>query len=126
MTHSSNDRYAVLLRPRMIPLPSTSGRYFSVWPFCLHFTATDALVFSHGSASNVLRGAFGHIFRKMACAPHCSDAKSCSSASECVYARLFEPKQSWAGIPGPSGLGDWPRPFAIRAANLDGHRIPAG
>jgi hypothetical protein len=38
----------------------------------------------------------------------------------CAYARLFEPT---AIAEGPSGLADWPRPFVIRAAHLDGHRF---
>jgi hypothetical protein len=41
---------------------------------------------------------------------------------QCSYARLFEP----ACRDGPSGFADAPRPFVIRAANLDGRRyLPA-
>ena len=43
--------------------------------------------------------------------------RDCESRKECMYARLFEPGP-WHG--GPSGLQDWPRPFVIRAAHLDG------
>jgi hypothetical protein len=73
-----------------------------------HFCAAGSLYFPPGKAGNTLRGAFGMMLRETA------------DASE--YARIFEPK----AVTGPSGLADPPRPFAIRAAQLDGQTIPRG
>jgi hypothetical protein len=41
----------------------------------------------------------------------------------CDYARCFQPS---AAAGGPSGLADWPRPFVLRAAHLDGARFERG
>jgi hypothetical protein len=82
-----------------------------------HFRAIDPLYFPPGKAGDVLRGAFGTMLRKMACAPACPDVPSCEIRSSCTYARVFEPQ---AVNQGPSGLKDWPRPFVFRAAWLEG------
>lgn len=42
-------------------------------------------------AANVLRGAFGTVFRQVACAPECPGARECRIRADCPYARLFEP-----------------------------------
>jgi len=39
-----------------------------------------------------------------------------------AYGRFFDPAQT----DGPSGLADPPRPFVVRAAHLDGLRLPVG
>jgi hypothetical protein len=85
--------------------------------------ARDAIYFPQGKAGNVLRGAFGSIFRRLACIPDCTDANACEIAGQCAYALTFEPRQKWAEASGPSGLADWPRPFVFRALHLDGKRI---
>jgi len=96
-----------------------------VRPLRFEFQALDAISFPPGKAANMFRGAFGQIFRRIACAADCVDAKSCSRAQECAYARMFEPPAS-PGVHGPSGLRDRPRPFVLRAASLDGRRFAAG
>jgi hypothetical protein len=69
--------------------------------------------FRPGQAGNVLRGALGSILRKIA------------SAED--YARIFEPaSDGLAAGARPSGLADWPRPFVIRAASLDGQTLKPG
>ena len=83
----------------------------------------DTIFFPEGKAGNVLRGAFGSNFRRLACIPNCSEAKSCEISNQCAYALTFEPRQQWAETSGPSGLADWPRPFVFRALHLDGQRI---
>jgi hypothetical protein len=74
-----------------------------------HFLARDAIHFHPGLAGNVLRGALGSILRQITCAED--------------YSRIFEPASAGAG---PSGLADWPRPFVIRAASLDGQTLKPG
>ncbi len=73
-------------------------------------------------AANVLRGGFGAIFKKTACAPDCVDARRCERRDTCVYARFFEPQSQ----NGPSGLHDLPRPFVFRASHLNHAEIPSG
>ena len=89
-----------------------------------HFRALDSICFPAGKSGNVVRGAFGTIFRKLACVPECRDPAACEIRAECPYARIFEPRA--AAGEGPSGLADWPRPFVFRAAHLDGCTVPPG
>ena len=99
---------------------------FRVWPFRFHFVAGGPVVFPEGKACNILRGAFGTVFRQLACVPECREARTCEIAAECPYAKVFEPWQEWSDAAGPSGLADWPRPFVFRALHLDGKTVQAG
>ena len=87
------------------------------------FRACERVYFPAGKSSNVLRGAFGLLFQKVACAPQCPGAKECELRASCPYARMFEPS---AIGPGPSGFADWPRPFVFRATHLDGRTVLPG
>jgi hypothetical protein len=78
--------------------------HFRLYPLRLTFLARKPISFPPGTASNLLRGAFGSILHKLGCAP------------------MFEPSQSI----GPSGLADLPRPFVFRARHLDGRTVAAG
>jgi len=89
---------------------------FRLFGFRFTFEAADPVFFPPGAAGNAFRGAFGHIFRRIACRPECANVKSCEIRGRCAYANLFEP----AYLDGPSGLRDAPRPFVIRAHALDG------
>jgi hypothetical protein len=83
---------------------------FEFFRFRFHFRAVDAVHFPAGKSGNVIRGALGLILRDI--------------ASPAAYAGLFEPGSQLGKA--PSGLGDWPRPFVLRAADLDGHTVPEG
>jgi hypothetical protein len=79
-------------------------------------------------AGNVLRGALGSTFREIACAEECpgragKHIHECEHRASCPYARIFEPAATGAG---PSGLSDWPRPFVIRCAALNGRIVQPG
>lgn len=82
------------------------------------------LYFPPYKSGNIVRGAFGSIFRRLVCIPSCRDAKICDVRTTCPYARVFEPKA--ARDEGPSGLADWPRPFVFRASHLDGSTVRQG
>lgn len=97
--------------------------HFRLYPLRFSFVARESIHFPPGKSANILRGAFGTIFRRIACVPHCTDARKCELRSSCPYARMFEPS---ALTPGPSGLADWPRPFVFRATHLDGCTVPRG
>jgi hypothetical protein len=93
---------------------------FSFYACRFQFRAVDTLFFPPGKAGNIVRGALGTIFRSLVCPLDCPGARECPLRGQCAYAQLFEPT---AIIPSPSGFGDWPRPFVLRAANLDGHTV---
>jgi hypothetical protein len=105
------------------PAGATAGATFSLYPFRFHFRAAGRLFFPPGKSGNIVRGAFGTIFRKLACVPECTEARTCALRETCPYARIFEPSVRGAG---PSGLADPPRPFVFRAAHLDGRRLEPG
>jgi hypothetical protein len=81
---------------------------FEFFRLRFHFLAEDAVHFPAGKSGNVIRGALGRILR--------------DTASPAAYARLFEPGSQLGKS--PSGLGDWPRPFILRAGGLDGRTVP--
>lgn len=87
------------------------------------FLPGEPIHFAEGKSANILRGAFGTIFRRIACVPYCTEVRECEIRASCPYARMFEPS---AVTQGPSGLADWPRPFVFRATHLDGVTIAAG
>lgn len=97
---------------------------FQLLAFRFHFKAYDSVFFPPGKSGNIVRGAFGSIFKQIVCIPQCHDTKSCELRGSCAYARIFEPVAPQAE--GPSGLRDWPRPFVFRAAHLDGRTIEPG
>jgi hypothetical protein len=90
---------------------------FELYPLRFRFLAQDSIYFPAGKPGNILRGAFGTIFKRTACVPQCREARDCDLRAQCAYARIFEPASLGAG---PSGLADWPRPFVFRASHLDG------
>jgi hypothetical protein len=106
----------------VMPCDSRGNLNFRLHPLRFSFVAKESLHFPPGKSSNLLRGAFGSIFRRIACVPHCNDAHTCEIRASCPYARMFEPS---ALVAGPSGLADWPRPFVFRATHLDGRTINA-
>ena len=96
---------------------------FSFYPLRFEFVARETLTFPRGQAANIMRGAFGLAFRRLACVPDCPGAVTCEIRQTCPYARVFEPCAAEAG---PSGLADWPRPFVFRARHLDGRTFKPG
>lgn len=63
-------------------------------------------------AGSTFRGAFGGMFRRIACAPHCADAGDCLLASACAYARVFEARPDVPGYQSAAN-SEVPRPFII-------------
>jgi hypothetical protein len=96
---------------------------FRLHPLRFSFVARERISFPPGKSSNILRGAFGVIFRRIACVAQCASARECEWRASCPYARMFEPSALGSG---PSGLADWPRPFVFRATHLDGRTIEPG
>ena len=76
--------------------------------------ARRVVQFPPGMAGNVLRGALGSALR--------------GALNPEDYAHIFEPaaREPGAIAGGPSGLSNWPRPFAIRCAALNGRILQPG
>ncbi len=96
---------------------------FQVLPFRFQFQNDEAVVFPPGQPANIIRGAFGVIFRRLVCVPWCRDPKCCHRRKSCPYARIFAPRAIHGG---PSGFADQPRPFVFRARHLDGRTVLPG
>ena len=91
---------------------------FRFYPLRFTLVALESVLFPPGKPANLLRGAFGSIFRRIACLPECPGVTECDVRISCPYARMFEPS---AISDGPSGLADWPRSFVFRATHLNFH-----
>src|SRR5438874_3189358 len=87
---------------------------FRLYPLRFSFVSRESIHFPAGKSANLLRGAFGTIFRRIACDPHCRGVRECEYRVSCPYAKMFEPS---ALDGGPSGLADLPRPFVFRATH---------
>jgi hypothetical protein len=96
---------------------------FQVLPVRFQFRATETVLFPPGKSGNIVRGAFGSIFRRLVCVPQCRGPRTCEIREACPYARIFEPRLARGR---PSGLSDWPRPFVFRAHHLDGRSVEPG
>ena len=64
---------------------------FALFPLRFGFVAREDIFFPVGKSGNILRGAFGTLFRQTAAAE--------------IYSQIFEPRSSGGG---PSGLADPP------------------
>jgi hypothetical protein len=92
--------------PRRLPMPIT----FEFHRYRFHFQAVDPVYLPRGKSANAVRGALGNVLHE--------------AVPPAVYARLFEPGATLGAA--PSGLADWPRPFVLRVAHLDGLAIESG
>lgn len=75
--------------------------------------------------ANMLRGGFGHAFRRLCCVPQCRDTKNCPLVNSCPYKAVFEPSPP----PGTDRLSknqDIPRPFVFRAPQAHQTRFEQG
>ncbi|MBI4444425.1 MAG: CRISPR system precrRNA processing endoribonuclease RAMP protein Cas6 [Acidobacteria bacterium] len=94
---------------------------------CFRFTVVpcEDLQVPALNKGNMLRGGFGHAFRKLCCIPQCEDSKTCPLAATCPYKTIFEPSPP----PGAERLSknqDIPRPFVFRAARSVQTCFPKG
>ena len=74
---------------------------------------------------NMLRGGFGHAFRRLCCIPQCKDTRTCPLTGSCPYKAVFEPSPP----PGAESLSknqDIPRPFVFRAPHTQQTRFEQG
>jgi len=93
--------------------------------FRFTITPVQSLEVPAVNKANMLRGGFGHAFRRLSCIPQCRDTKACPLAASCPYKILFEPSPP----PGADRLSknqDIPRPFVFRAPRTHQTRFEKG
>lgn len=86
---------------------------------------TEPLFVPAINKGNMLRGGFGHAFRRLCCVPQCKDARSCPVGMSCPYKAIFEPSPP----PEAEALSrnqDIPRPFVFRAPKTQQTRFETG
>jgi len=91
----------------------TSGFDFAIHRLRFDLEAIDDVTIPRNNKGNVLRGAFGSIFKSLCCGPVCRTCRECPLNSCCPYAAIFEPSPP----PGSERLSanqDIPRPFVFR------------
>jgi hypothetical protein len=74
----------------------------------------EVLIVPASNKGNMLRGGFGHAFRRLCCVPECKEARACPVGVTCPYKAVFEASPP----PGAESLSknqDIPRPFVFRA-----------
>lgn len=103
----------------MEPIPLPVGLFrFTIAPLCPLFVPAV-------NKGNMLRGGFGHVFRRLCCVPQCRDAKECPLAASCPYKIIFEPSPP-VGSDRLSKYQDIPRPFVFRAPQTQKARFGQG
>lgn len=98
---------------------------FSLGLFQFTITPVEPLDVPAVNKGNMLRGGFGHAFRRLCCVPQCKDAKTCPLGASCPYKAVFEPSPP-AGSNRLSRNQDIPRPFVFRAPPTRKTRFEAG
>jgi hypothetical protein len=94
-------------------LAKASAFDLEIGHFTFELAAVDSLVMPRENKGNVLRGAFGSIFKELCCGPSCSICATSPMRAHCPYAAVFEPSPP----PGSNRLSanrDIPRPFVFR------------
>src|SRR5213594_2102428 len=95
---------------------SHSSFDLTIGHFLFRLEALDPLILPRENKGNVLRGAFGSIFKQICCGSVCLKCAESPLRDHCAYAAIFEPS------PPPdsdrlSRQQDIPRPFVFRAAS---------
>lgn len=103
----------------MDPIPLSVGLFrFTIEPLSPLFVPAV-------NKGNMLRGGFGHVFRRLCCVPQCKDAKNCPLTGSCPYKTIFEPSPP-VGSDRLSKYQDIPRPFVFRAPQTQKARFGQG
>lgn len=98
---------------------------FHIGLFYFTLTPHEPLAVPALNKGNMLRGGFGHVFRRLCCVPPCKDTKTCPLAPTCPYKIVFEPSPP-LGANRLSKNQDIPRPFVFRAPQTPKGRFERG
>ena len=103
----------------------TSTFDFPISRFRFELVALDLVVMPRDNKGNVLRGAFGTIFKDLCCGLSCRKCFESPLRESCAYAAIFEPSPS-PGSDRLSGNQDIPRPFVFRPPTESKSRYEPG
>jgi hypothetical protein len=103
----------------------SSGFELEIGRFVFRLEAMDTLIFPRENQGNVLRGAFGTIFKRICCGPVCTRCAQSPLRDHCAYAAIFEPSPP-PGSDRLRNLQDIPRPFVFRPPSDGKTRYVAG
>lgn len=106
-------------------LCATAENALRIGLFRFTINPEQPLVVPAVNKGNMLRGGFGHAFRRLCCVPQCNDAKTCPLANSCPYKAIFEPSPPH-GAERLSKNQDIPRPFVFRAPQTRQTRFEPG
>ena len=99
--------------PRHNKLADSSIAPLSIGLLKFSIRPLSQLIVPAVNKGNMLRGGFGHAFRRLCCVPQCRDARSCPIVDSCPYKQIFEPSPP-SGAERLSKNRDIPRPFISR------------
>ncbi len=97
--------------------------YFSIYR--LKLIPQEPLVFPAGNAGTALRGAFGHLLKKIVCIDKNADCLTCPVTETCVFQIVFYPVRS-KNSPGPKRQRTPPRGFVIKPPLNNRAEYPPG
>lgn len=89
------------------------GADFQVTRFVFSLEAYETLILPGHNKGNVLRGAFGSVFKQICCGSACSNCSASPLRDQCAYASIFEPAPP-RHSERLSTFQDIPRPFVFR------------
>src|SRR5437867_3249098 len=87
--------------------------------------AMEPLIVPRENKGNVLRGAFGTVFKQICCGVACTRCAVSPMRDHCAYAAIFEPSPP-PGSDRLSNLQDIPRPFVFRPPSDATNRYERG
>jgi hypothetical protein len=106
-------------------MPALDSQNLRLGLFRFSIAPQQPLLVPAVNKGNMVRGGFGHLFRRLCCIPQCRDAARCPLATSCPYKVIFEPSPP----PGADRLSknqDIPRPFVLRAPQTHQTRFQNG
>src|SRR3989442_14200299 len=94
-------------------LVENAGFDFELVRLLFRLEALEPLILPPENKGNVLRGAFGTVFKQLCCGTACSRCSQSPMRDHCAYAAIFEPSPP-PGSDRLRNLQDIPRPFVFR------------
>ena len=114
------------LAARATPYLLCSSKFdFEIYRLRFELVPVDPVILPRDNKANVIRGAFGTIFKQLCCGSVCQSCRDCPLRAGCAYADIFErsPPPDSCRL---SANQDIPRPFVFRPPPDSKTRYGAG
>src|SRR2546427_1965310 len=80
------------LAARATPYLLRSSKFdFEIYRLRFELVPVDSVILPRDNKANVIRGAFGTIFKQLCCGSVCQSCRDCPLRAGCAYADIFEP-----------------------------------